>query len=118
MEDLYKALKSTRQIEEEVDRFYANFDRSFLQLFPRFIDEFNALLREEERIVPRQKELLNTELRIFALIRLGITDSNMIAHFLRYPVRTIYNYRARIRNKAAGNRDKLEDDVMAIGMRD
>ena len=118
VEDLYKALKSTRQIEEEVDRFYANFDRSFLQLFPRFIDEFNALLREEERIVPRQKELLNTELRIFALIRLGITDSNMIAHFLRYPVRTIYNYRARIRNKAAGNRDKLEDDVMAIGMRD
>ena len=82
------------------------------------LDQFVRQLREEERIVPKQKELLNTELRIFALIRLGITDSNMIAHFLRYPVRTIYNYRARIRNKAAGNRDKLEDDVMAIGMRD
>ena len=118
VEELYKALKSSRQVDEEVHNFYANFDRSFLQLFPTFIDEFNALLREEERIAPKQKELLNTELRIFALIRLGITDSNMIAHFLRYPVRTIYNYRARVRNKATGNRDKLEEDVMKIGMRD
>lgn len=60
---------------------------TFLQLFPNFVEEFNALLTEPMQ--PKPGELLNTELRIFALIRLGITDSTKIAQFLRYSVTTI-----------------------------
>lgn len=115
-EDLYKAIKSNRLLENELQEFYTNFDRSFLQLFPNFIQDFNNLLLEEDKIIPKQRELLNTELRIFALVRLGITDSNKIAQFLRYPVRTIYNYRTKVRNKAAGVRGEFEENVMRIGM--
>mgnify|MGYP002253616673 FL=1 len=86
---------------------------TFLQLFPNFAEEFNALLTEPMQ--PKPGELLNTELRIFALIRLGITDSTKIAQFLRYSVTTIYNYRTRVRNKALGERDEFETKVMQIG---
>ncbi len=79
----------------------------FLHLFPNFVGKFNDLLQENEQILPKKGELLNTELRIFALIRLGIEDSSQIAEFLRYSVNTIYNYRAKVRNKARGSREIL-----------
>ncbi|RYG51267.1 MAG: hypothetical protein EOO01_08880, partial [Chitinophagaceae bacterium] len=90
------------------------FDTIFLNLFPDFVRDFNALLLPEERINLKAGELLNTELRIFALIRLGITDSAKIAAFLRYSLSTIYNYRTRARNRAAVSRDDFETRVMAI----
>ena len=102
-------------IEEELKEFYANFDNTFLQLFPTFVEDFNTLLAEGEQIYPKVNERMSTELRIFALIRLGITDSVKIAQFLRYSVTTIYNYRTKVRNKAAGDRDQLEQEVMKIG---
>ena len=102
-------------IEEELEEFYTNFDTAFLQLFPDFVKEFNALLAEGEEIILKPGELLNTELRIFALIRLGITDSNKIAQFLRYSLKTIYNYRTKMRNKARGAREDFEQEVMRIG---
>ena len=95
--------------------FYAEFDDTFLQLFPTFVEDFNSLLQPQERIYPKENERMNTELRIFALIRLGITDSVKIAHFLRYSVTTIYNYRTKVRNKAVGSRDELERMVAKIG---
>ena len=113
LDDLYRELKSSAPIEAELKEFYAGFDATFLQIYPNFVEEFNALLREP--LVPRQGELLNTELRIFALVRLGITDSVKIAQFLRYSVTTIYNYRTRVRNKAACERDDFENRVMDIG---
>ena len=113
VEELYKAIKSSQFLDEELKEFYANFDVTFLQLFPSFVEEFNALLTEPMQ--PKPGELLNTELRIFALIRLGITDSTKIAQFLRYSVTTIYNYRTRVRNKAVGERDEFEAKVMQIG---
>ena len=113
VEELYKAIKSSQFLDEELKEFYANFDVTFLQLFPSFVEDFNALLTEPMQ--PKPGELLNTELRIFALIRLGITDSTKIAQFLRYSVTTIYNYRARVRNKAVGERDEFEAKVMQIG---
>lgn len=113
VEELYKVIKSSQFIEDELKEFYANFDMTFLQLFPNFVEEFNALL--VEKMQPKQGELLNTELRIFALIRLGITDSTKIAQFLRYSVTTIYNYRTRVRNKAVGEREEFENKVMKIG---
>ena len=115
VEELYKNIKSSKFIEGELKEFYTNFDNTFLQLFPTFVEDFNALLADDEQISLKAGERMNTELRIFALIRLGLTDSVKIAQFLRYSVTTIYNYRTKVRNKAAGDRDLLEQEVMTIG---
>ena len=115
VEELYKNIKSSKFIEGELKEFYTNFDNTFLQLFPTFVEDFNALLADDEQISLKAGERMNTELRIFALIRLGITDSVKITQFLRYSVTTIYNYRTKVRNKAAGDRDLLEQEVMTIG---
>lgn len=114
-DEIYKMLKSTTLVDNELEELYKNFDIIFLNLYPTFVKDFNTLLIPEEQIVLKQGELLNTELRIFALIRLGITDSVKIAAFLRYSLSTIYNYRTRGRNKAAVSRNDFEEMVMKIG---
>lgn len=114
VEELYKTLKSSQFIEDELKEFNHNFDNSFLSIFPDFVECFNRLLPEGEQIVPKQGERLTTELRIFALIRLGITDSAKIASFLRYSITTIYTYRSKLKNKSL-YRDNLEEQVMKIG---
>jgi DNA-binding CsgD family transcriptional regulator len=114
LDELFKTLKSTSIVETELEELYKNFDTIFLNLYPTFVRDFNVLLVTEERIHPRHGELLNTELRIFALIRLGITDSVKIASFLRYSLRTVYNYRTKVRNKAV-SRDSFEEMVKEIG---
>ena len=110
-----KTLDSDTVLDEAFKTFYNDFDKTFLKLFPTFINDFNNLLEPDGRIVPKQEGTLNTELRIYALIRLGITDSAKIAKFLRYSVTTIYNYRTRVRNRAIGDRSKLEEMVANIG---
>lgn len=115
MNNLISAIKSKQFIESELKEFYTNFDRTFLLLFPDFINEFEALLIDTELTQLKDGEFLNTELRIVALIRLGIKDSAKIAVFLRYSVSTIYNYRSQIKNKAAGPREEFEANVMRIG---
>lgn len=112
---LIKDLKSTNLAQTELEELYKNFDEIFLSLYPEFVEEFNKLLAPDEAVLPKQGELLNTELRIFALIRLGITDSVKISTFLRYSLRTVYNYRTKIRNKAVDSRDELEQKVQKIG---
>lgn len=114
IDDLFKAIKSEQFIKDERKEFYQNFDKSFLELFPNFITSFNDLLIEEARIHPKYNELLTTELRIFALIRLGVTDSNAIAHFLGYSLATVYNYRSRMKNRAKGDKDTFEQQVMNL----
>lgn len=113
-DDLTAKLKSTDFVDEELGRFYADFDTLFLTLYPGFVERFNALLRPEAAILPKRGELLTTELRIFALIRMGETDSTKIARFLNYSLTTIYNYRSRIRNNALGDKDKFELKVMEL----
>lgn len=103
------------QFDSELKSFYKTFDTSFLSLYPTFVDEFNALLKEDGRVVLKEGELLNTELRIFALIKLGITQSSHIASLLRYSVNTIYNYRAQIKNAVLEDRDNFEERVKKIG---
>ncbi|MEO8237248.1 MAG: DUF6377 domain-containing protein [Flavobacterium sp.] len=115
-DEIYRMLKSTTLVDNELEELYKNFDIIFLNLYPTFVKDFNALLIKEEQIVLKQGELLNTELRIFALIRLGITDSVKIAAFLRYSLSTIYNYRTRARNKAVVSRNDFEEMVMKIGL--
>ncbi|RXK85673.1 DUF6377 domain-containing protein [Filimonas effusa] len=116
MDELLDLLRSTSLVDDELDELYRNFDSIFLHLYPGFVQDFNRLLLPEEQVVLRSGELLNTELRIFALIRLGISDSVKIAAFLRYSLSTIYNYRTRTRNKAAVSRDEFESSIMKIGM--
>lgn len=113
-EELIKKLKSSTLIDEELSALYARFDKVFLGLYPTFVSDFNALLKEGEQIVLKPDALLNRELRIYALLRLGITDSGKIANFLRCSTSTVYNYRTRMRNKAAVDRDEFENEIMKI----
>lgn len=99
MADLSKQLQGASS-SEDFKVFIRKFDTIFLSIFPDFIDSFNTLLREEERIQVKEGELLTPELRIFALIRLGINDNAKIASFLHYSLQTVYNYRLKMRNKA------------------
>ncbi|HNX45042.1 MAG TPA: DUF6377 domain-containing protein, partial [Bacteroidales bacterium] len=115
IDDLMHKIKSTELIEEELSEFFHNFDMTFLQLFPNFVEDFNLLLSEGEAIQLKSGQLLNTELRIYALIRLGITDSVKISHFLRCSLSTIYNYRTKIRNKARDSRESFDNKVQLIG---
>lgn len=116
LDELFKMLKSTTIVDNELEELYKQFDNIFLNLYPGFVEGFNSLLIKEEQVQLKPGELLNTELRIFALIRLGITDSVKIAGFLRYSLSTIYNYRTKARNKAAVSRDEFENQVMKIGI--
>ncbi|MGC3943186.1 MAG: DUF6377 domain-containing protein [Chryseolinea sp.] len=91
-----------------------SFDKVFLKLFPDFLDTFNSYFREEDRIVPKDGHLLNTELRIFALIRMGIHDTEKIAKILDYSINTIYSYKARIKSKSILPNDEFEAKIMDI----
>ena len=115
--DVLRMTSSEQLKEEELKEFFDRFDDIFLRLFPTFIEDFNALLRPGEGIIPTEKNHLSTDLRIFALIRLGIEESSKIAEFLRYSPNSIYAYRARIKNKAAGNREEFEKLVKEIGIK-
>ena len=114
--NLFQIVKSTEVIDRTLREFYRHFDETFLSLFPHFVTDFNTLLRQEEQFPLPQQGHLSTELRIFALIRLGITDSEDIARFLRLSVKTVYNYRTQTRNRALADRDALESQVMHIGL--
>lgn len=113
---LVQTIKDTEILDHELDAFYQSFDETFLGLFPTFVKDFNSLLRPDEQLPEPEENRLSTELRIFALIRLGINDSEEIASFLRYSIKTIYNYRTKIRNKAIGDRALLEEQLMSIGI--
>lgn len=104
-DDLLKLANATRLSDTDAKEFFLNFDTAFLNLYPTFIQEFNALLHEEEVIVPKRGEILNTELRIYALIRMGIKDSAKIATLLFYSPQTIYNRRSSVKNKARMRED-------------
>lgn len=114
LDELFQISKSTELKEKELEELYENFDTVFLHLFPNFIDDFNTLLQPEMQIHPKEENRLTTDIRIFALIRLGFEDSSKIAEFLHYSVNTIYNYRARIKNGALGNREQFENRVKTL----
>lgn len=113
-EDLLKLAKSPKFMEEQNKLFYESFDTAFLHIYPTFVEEFNNLLKDDERIEVESPYTLTMELRIFAFYRLGIDDANKIASFLRYSVNTIYTYRNKVRSKAK-NRETFDDDIMHIG---
>lgn len=114
IDDLHKVTSSSSLVADELKSFYKSFDTIFLNLYPNFIEDFNNLLTKEERIIPKENELLSPEMRIFALVRLGINDSTKIANFLHYSSQTVYNYRLKVRNKAI-SKDDFNEAVMHIG---
>lgn len=115
IEDLLKITGSTTFVADELKEFYHSFDSVFLKLYPSFIEDFNSLLLKDEKILPKSNDLLTPELRIFALVRLGINDSTRIAQFLHYSPQTVYNYRLKVRSKAKVSKDFFPQEVAQIG---
>ena len=112
--ELLRELDLSTRSEKSLKEYYRTFDNTFLGLYPGFVEQFNALLREDARFSPREGSL-TTELRIFALIRLGIDDSRQIASILHYSLSTIYNYKVSVKNACLGDRDTFEERVKMIG---
>jgi tetratricopeptide (TPR) repeat protein len=98
-------------IEKEKGDLLLTFDKTFVKLFPNFVKEFNSLFSKENQITLKDDELLNTELRIFALIRLGISDTEKIAQILNYSVNTIYTYKTKVRNKSLVSKDEFDQKL-------
>lgn len=114
-DELKELTKNPELSNPEIKELYQNFDKVFLGIYPDFVKDFNTLLRPEEHIVLKKGEQLNTELRIYALVRLGLNDSTKIALFLHCSVRTVYNTRQRIRNKAIIPREDFANAVKSLG---
>ncbi|HYF69164.1 MAG TPA: DUF6377 domain-containing protein [Ohtaekwangia sp.] len=113
MDDLRFTVDSIN-IKREREALYHNFDKFFLALFPDFVRTFQSLFKEDDRISLKEGQLLNTELRIFALMRLGIHDPEKIARILDYSLATIYTYKTRIRHKSMVPNDEFDKRIMAI----
>lgn len=109
--DLVSEIDALPPIDKDIDEFYKMFDQTFVNLYPDFVDEFNSLLQDGAGIYPKGNDILTPELRIFALIKMGITDSGRIASLLHYSANTIYNYRAKVRNKAKGSKEEFDRAV-------
>ena len=108
--DLLKTINSYKLAEEEATTFYTRFDRAFIELYPGFVEELNHLLLPDAKIELPSPNSLTTEVRIFALMRLGVTDSQEIATLLFYSTQTIYNYKSAMRTRAI-NRDTFDEDI-------
>lgn len=108
--DLLKTINSYKLAEEEATTFYTRFDRAFIELYPSFVEELNHLLLPDAKIELPSPNSLTTEVRIFALMRLGVTDSQEIATLLFYSTQTIYNYKSAMRTRAI-NRETFDEDI-------
>lgn len=113
-EDLRASLKEST-LNAERKSMFADFDETFLKLFPDFVNQYNQLFDEKDRRQPEGDKQLTSEMRIFALIRLGISDSERIANFLDYSVHTINTYKTRVKNKSIIDNDHFEQRIMEIG---
>ena len=100
--------------DEEFNELYANFDNTFLQLFPDFVGRVNELLNENDRFVLKKGELLNPELRIIALMRLGVSDGSKISQFMRYSLTTVYNYRTKTKNRTYLPKEEFDNKILQI----
>ena len=114
-DEINKMTSGTIMAQNELKEFYHNFDAIFLHVYPDFVTDFNALLHPDERIIIKEGDLLNTDLRIYALVRLGISDSVKIAEFLHCSPQTVYNIRLKTRNKAIIPKEDFAKVVSSLG---
>jgi len=112
-EDIRSSLKEEELVDERKSMF-VDFDETFLKLFPHFVEKYNELFDEIDQKEPESPQRLTTEIRIFALIRLGITDSDRIASFLNYSVHTINTYKTRVKNRSKVDNKLFEQRIMEI----
>lgn len=115
MRAIERKLETFDIVDKSLQEFYTRFDTAILDIYPSFVEKVNALLKPGEESVIKQGELLNTELRIFALIRLGVDDSAKIADFLRCSITTVYTYRSKMRKRAVSP-DTFDADIQAISI--
>lgn len=113
-DELRRSLKEST-LDKERDLMYESFDNTFLKIFPTFVNDYNALFPESEQSFPARG--LNPEMRIFALIRLGIQETDRIARFLNYSIHTINTYKTRVKNKSWVENERFEAEIMQIGLR-
>lgn len=112
--DDIRVLVNNINLTKEREELLANFDKAFLKIFPNFVAEFNSFFSQDNQVRLTSDQFLNTDVRIFALVRLGVTSTEKIANILDYSVNTIYNYRARIKSKSRIANDDFEEAVMSI----
>jgi hypothetical protein len=112
--DEIRFLVNNLNLKKERDELLKNFDQIFLKLFPNFTSEFNALIKEDDQVKLKDGEILNTDFRIFALIRMGIHDTEKIARILGYSVNTINTYKTKIKNKSIVPNEDFEEKIMQI----
>ncbi|MFA9392924.1 MAG: DUF6377 domain-containing protein [Prolixibacteraceae bacterium] len=112
--DELNGILKKQNIKEEREAMYRTFDAVFLNIFPDFVAKFNALFEEDDRIELKSSEQMNTDLRIFALIRLGISDTEKIAHILDYSVNTINTYKTKIKNRSTLTNEDFEKEILKI----
>jgi hypothetical protein len=115
-DELLRSTNISSDKANEIKELYANFDKAFLTIYPEFVLSINKLLVKEARFDTKKGDLLTTELRIFALIRLGISDSAKIATFLRCSLQTVYNYRSKIKRSSLDERKDIEEEIKKIGL--
>ena len=112
-EDISQVISSV-DLKNERQNLHQSFDKIFLTLFPNFIPAFNSYFKDEDRFVLHENQLLSNELRIFALIRIGIKDHEQIAKIMEYSIRTIYNYKTKVKNKALISNEAFEQKIMEV----
>ncbi len=112
--DEMKFILHSIDLKNEKEDLLKNFDKLFVRLFPNFVEQFNTLFQEDDKIILKDDQLLNNDLRIFALIRLGITENEKIAEILDYSINTIYAKKTKIRNRTVVPNDELEKKIMEI----
>jgi DNA-binding CsgD family transcriptional regulator len=112
IEDI-KDIIATIDIKQEREQFYISFDSIFLKIFPDFVEAFNQFLKDDQ-LISNSKHMLTPEIRIYALLRLGISDNDKIARFLGYSLNTIYSYKTRIKNRLTIPIDEFEKKLMSI----
>lgn len=116
LDEIIQALRSDDFIDAKRETLLKEFDQTFLGVFPDFVAQLNALLKEDQHVgenLPEGK--LSNELRIFALIRLGVSESADISRFLKKSPSTIYNYRVKLRNASIYPNEEFEKRLMEIG---
>ena len=113
MQNLIKKIDSSTIENKTMSEFYSKFDEAILNIYPNFVEKFNNLLKQNARVELKPKEGLNTELRVFALIKIGIDDSEKIARFLRCSLTTVYTYRSKMKKRAL-NPETFEEELMKI----
>lgn len=114
VEDLFKLIKSGKMLEEQHKLFFEVFDNAFMNIYPTFVDDVNQLLNPKKRIDLGDNVKLSPELRILALMRLGVNDYSQISRFTGLSLNTIYTYKTKMKSRAI-DRENFEKEIMNIG---